>query len=202
MVQVMSNHDDPIIADGEWLDGARGSTLCRACKAMDRSKYPVAVPAVVRYIPRGLHFGLVAQSGVHIFHKRFVDEIAPYLTDYTIGECRDARGPTDFVTCYARDYVVMRGDEDALHPICEVCGSVFSDLGQAPYLLAHNLTDRRVYQDVQGVLILDDEVARSVEWKRFPDRDLRPIGVRETPLDGRRLPGDPDWATFKMEGGH
>jgi len=201
VVQVLSNHSHSIIADVEWLDGARGSSLCHKCKAIDRSKYPTPVAVVVRAIARGLHFGPVAQSGVFIFHKRLIDDIWLHLADYVIGECRDARGPTDFVTCYSKKYVVLRGNATAQYPICAVCGSVFSDFGPAPYVMARDLMGGGVYQDVQCVIMLEDEVVRCVDWKRFPDRDLRPVGIRETPLDGRRLPGDPDWATWKPKGG-
>jgi len=201
LVKLISNHADPVLADSDWGEAARGAELCRTCKTIDRSRYPHAVEIVVRAIPRGLHFGAVAQTGVHIFHRRFIDEIRPYLDGYVTGECRDAGGLTDFVTCYARNYLVLRGGANTTYPMCSLCGSVFWYLGRKPYVLARDLTNQRVYQDVQCFMILDEEVVRAVDWKQYRDHMLIPVGVRETPLDGRRLPGDPDWASWTAKGG-
>ncbi len=53
------------------------------------------------------------------------------------------------------------------------------------------LGEGRVYMDSFGWMYLDEELANQLDFSSWPDVELRQIEIRDLPLDGQRLPGDP-----------
>jgi len=80
--------------------------------------------------------------------------------------------------------------------VCKVCGTVRSAGSSRPpdYVLSHQLDDRWAYPKyISGPLLLTQELVDQIDWSRFPDARLYPYPVFDRPIDGQRLPGDPDW---------
>jgi hypothetical protein len=144
------------------------------------------------------------RTGVPVYRRDFVEQICGHLADYALGKCLTPEGEmlNEYVTLYLRHCVTMRGDRQTVYKPCRSCGSVWSDLvmvfpGRPAYLLRHQLTGGLVYQARSSFLFLAEELVDRIDWSPFPDARLDAVEVRDTPLDGRRLPGDPDWEATK-----
>ena len=182
----------------DWPPAAYGSMLCKDCRIIDRSQYPMPVDAHVLSMPRGEIFGLVGWTGISVFHVGLIDQLRPYLAGCAFGKCLDAEGNLieDYVTCYSQTYIVLRGGKKSKYWICQTCGSISSQLGQdRPYLLRRQLTEAQVYQNAHCFMYVTEQLARQIDWspwRRWVSLD--PVQIRDVPIDGQRLPGDPDWS--------
>lgn len=196
-----STSDDGPDADPDWLHRTEGELYCRECRTMNRRLYPKPIDVVLQCVPpRTWSEGILFRVAIPVFRSDFAKLIVNECPRMVIGTCRLTNGQIvkDYVTMYREKWVLMRGDRATKTRVCHVCGSVWTDLvmvfpGRPAYLLRHQLSDESVYQDCSGSLLLQDNLVRRIDWSRFPDMRLQQVSVRDTPLDGKQLPGDPDW---------
>lgn len=189
---VVSSHSDPTLPDKEWYSKSEGTLFCQRCRQINRSRYPAPIDVNLRYLPKGIAEGLVSRVGLSVFRRNLIKELEPHLHGYVLGKCY-LRGKIveDYVTLYHRHYIVLRGGKKSKYYTCQECGSVSSltDPGIA-YVLRKDLTDQLVYQEVNCMLYLADELVAQIDWSQWPDVRLVYIDVRDEPIDGQLLRGD------------
>jgi len=196
LLQLTSNHPNVAVSDREWHWAMRGQQVCAECKSIDRRRYPQPWHVVLAEHPGHCIEAPVSECGGSIFHVRFIEMIRHELAGYVFGTCEEAgAGRIDeCVTCYHKDILVPRGNEKSEYSICGTCGSIHFHWWRSEktqYVLRCYLSDAAVYQDASGWLYLREDLAMSLDLSEWPDAGWRPIEVRDTPLDGRRLPIDP-----------
>jgi hypothetical protein len=185
----------------DWISENVGKVFCAHCRAVHRRLYPAAIDVVFRQTPTpGWTTGLGFRVGVPIYRVEFLEALGHHAQGFAIGRCLLPHGKvlTEYATAYAKDYVLMRGDERTTTKVCPLCGSVWTDLvvvypKRPAYLLRRQLSDALVYQGRSGAFFLAEAVVSEIDWTHFPDMRVQRIDVLDRPLDGRRLPGDPDW---------
>ncbi len=190
-------------ADPTWLQESEGVVWCASCRALKREHYPNPIACVLRSDPRGeWSIGIPFRIDVPLYRTALTDQIRDDLqaSGFVFGECLcgHSRLLDDYVTMYTRDYVLLRGDKDTITKVCPLCGAVWTDLvtvyaGRPAYVMHHQLSGARIYQGRGGKLYITQELVHRIDWTLLPDIRLSCIEVRRVPLDGRRLPGDPDW---------
>lgn len=205
LYRVVSRHPDPVHADKSWLERAKGTVLCPECSHIDRSGYPKPVDVYLRSLARGeVTSGSLPFAGVKVFRKDFIDHISQYLSEFIVGRCFWSDGTVidDHVTCYSDSYLVVRGNTKSKYYVCSTCGIILSQLGRSPtYVLRRHLGNPLVYQNGFGGFLLDEEFALGIDWSPWPDVCLDAVGIRDTPIDGQILPGDPPEG-YPEEGGN
>ena len=190
--------------DIDWVNQSIGKIFCERCRSINRSMYPAPVDIVLHdVLSGGWTIGSGFQVGVPIFRCDFIELLWPHMHGYVRGRCLRAGGGVHehLVTLYAEKWVLMRGDERSRTEVCSLCGSIWTDLvmvrrGRPAYLLRHQLSGDLIYQDCDGDLFIAKSLAESLDFSKFRDLRFEPVTIRDTPLDGRRLPGDPDWTTM------
>lgn len=192
--ELTSNHPDRVREDPEWsLEFPPG--FCPWCRNIDRSRYPAPVDVGILEIPERITCGIVYPFGAYVFCASLVERLHEDLvaSGFVFGKCLDSDGDVieDYVTCYPKDYIVLRGNAATKYYICEECGAVDSTVHGFPYVLRRQLTDATIYQRTSGRVYVADEIAMDVDWGQWPDLELRLTRILDKPIDGQRLPGDP-----------
>jgi hypothetical protein len=203
--RLASKNKEHFHAEPAWVEDAAGRIFCPDCRTIYRSRHPEPIDVTLMEWPEAPAVcGRPARAGVPIFGSDFVAQIGECLPDAAIGRCLTADGQVfqEYVTMYLPRCVLMRGDTKTKYKVCKGCGAIWTDLvmvfpGRPAYLLRHQLTDALIYQGGYGSLFIARELANRLDWSPFPDVRLEPVEVRDTPLDGRRLPGDPDWSSLR-----
>lgn len=196
-----SKSNDGPDADPDWSSWAEGNLFCAHCRTVKRSLYPTPIDVTLREKPPSTWtIGNPFRVGIPIYRADFADILQLYWPGLVRGRCvsNDQRVFGEYVTLYADTYVLMRGDSETNTKICPLCNSVWSDLvivykNRPAYLLRHQLTELRVYQSRCGAIFMMDDVFQTIDWSEFRDLRRQLIEIRDTPLDDRRLPGDPNW---------
>lgn len=89
------------------------------------------------------------------------------------------------------------GHSGVSHYTCNTCNQFAYWAANDLHLLRHRLhSDRPVFMNPFGDLIIAESVAQSLDWSGFPDLKYDRLPVLDRPLDGLRLPGDPDWSAM------
>jgi hypothetical protein len=189
-------------ADLDWVRRSEGKLFCKHCRTINRALYPQPIDVQLRSKPPTTWtYCSPFRVGITLYRRDFVEAIAKELTSgFVCGRCflPDGAVLANYVTLYSQKHVLMRGDKQTRTEVCPLCSSVWSDLvivfrGRPAYLLRHELDDARLFQGTSGDVFMRHSLTTEIDWSRFRDIRLRRIEVRDTPLDGRRLPGDPDW---------
>lgn len=188
--------------DNTWRRSVLGRTFCRECYTVDRRCYPQPVDARLKYVPPGMNIGVVSWAVVGIIHVRLLEHLGDYFGTFAIGRAYDRDGVllTEYRTWYGKTFIEPRGEAGSEWRVCPVCGRRFYHWKGNPYVLSHEVGDHHVYHDAGCHLYVDEWLAQHLDWSGFTDFELYPFPVRDTPLDGFRLPGDPDWSA-RGEGG-
>lgn len=136
----------------------------------------------------------VAFSMGRIFHLDFIEQIKPYMKGFVFGKCYlpDRTIVKEYVTCYTKDFVILRGAPGSSYIQCEQCKTVVGSPKGPAYVLRSSLKDHRVYQDAIQSLYIDEELAMSIDFSRWPRTELEQIAIRDRPIDKVRLISDPE----------
>lgn len=184
-----------------WLSEAIGTVLCRQCKGINRVRYPAAVDVCVQSVPSHMTTGLVFRTGISLIHVSLLQVLRPYLQDFVLGRCLNAKGQVieEYFTCYSKSYIVRRGGKGSRYRICPECGTISSQPDRyPPYVLRRELQEgQSVYQHGGCFLHVTEELAARIDWRGWRNVMLEKVEVRDVPIDGQRLPGDPDWDALK-----
>jgi len=107
LLEICSNHPDPIHATRQWRRQAKGSVICFECNKVLRNRFPQPIDVVLREYPAHSIGGPVWWTGVWVFHLRFIEQIREHMTRFTFGRCllEDGTVVEEYVTCYSRDYI-------------------------------------------------------------------------------------------------
>lgn len=182
----------PVTPDEDWLAGACGDIVCPQCRRIDRTQYPRPLDVVFCDPPSYETSVLLEGTGITVFRRDLVDYLRDHLAGFVLGECflDDGSAMDEYVTCYGRDYVIVRGGRNSRNFVCNGCGMILSDLGPGPrYVIQQELTGASVYQDAQCGLYLAEELGFEIDLGPWIDAFLAGIGVRERPIEGQPLPG-------------
>jgi len=201
MFYIHSSSSVGLDADLGWMAKVVGSVICTHCRDVKRESYPQGIDVVLRDSPRALPFyGVLFRVGLPLYRSTFVQQFPSEFRRFAIGRVLTVDGGviSEYVSAYSRTSVLLRGDDRVTTKVCPLCSSVWSDLvmvfpDRPAYLLRHQLTNAQLHQGRGSELYITEELAAQVEWSQFPDVQLLRVDVRNTPLDRKRLPGDPDW---------
>ena len=194
LLRLVSLSEDPTHATAEWRSQAIGTIFCPMCHNIKNSVYPKSIDLILEDIPDNSIHDPIWWVGISIFHIGLIEQIVPYFLDYVLGKCFDSDGNlvNDYVTCYSKDYIVVRGVEGSKYKICPECGVVDSIPGLAPhYIPRFYLTESRVYMDSSYDMYLDEDLALGLDLSRWKEYEFDTIPIRDDVLDGQHLPIDP-----------
>lgn len=194
LMKLSSDHPEPVHATREWLREQKGRIICRECNLINPLWYPRPIDVMLQRRPPGKITGGIWWTAVDVFHIGFVAQIHDHLTEFVFGKCYDAKGSLieDYVTCYTNQHIMQRGAPDTLYRTCNTCGTTWPSGYVGPqYILRHTLTGAKVYQNCSSRMYLDEALCYQLDFSPWPDVDLEPIEIRDEPLDGKVLPGDP-----------
>lgn len=185
-----------------WRRSVLGRAFCKECNTVNRDCYPQPVDAHLKYIPPGMSIGCVSWAVVGIIHVRLLEHLSDYFGPFAMGQVYDRDGAlmAEYRTWYGRPFIQPRGEIGSKWRACAECGRVFYNWEGDPYFLSYEVGTDHIYHDAGCRLYVDDWLAQRLDWSEFTDFELYPFPVRDTPLDGLRLPGDPDWSA-RGEGG-
>lgn len=184
---------EPVLADSTWMGQALGRELCPNCRCVNRVAYPQPLNVTLAKPPEGQTAALVESTNVVIWRKDFIAEKMGCRRDFIFGKCSLAGGSCieDYVTCYRRDYIIVRGGHTSKYRMCPECGTVISDVRTgAEYILERYIGNNDVFQDALCKLYMAADIAFPHDYKRWNDVTLTAINVRKEPADGKVLPGD------------
>lgn len=191
-----------ILAPSHWR-----RILCEKCRRFlpDAERAPITVQLSEQ--PLGLG-GLVGGARVSVFHRDLFRQLEEHVGErHVAGPVvrADGREWPDYVSCYTTHPVYLRGARPtttvfqriARSYICAQCGWAHTLYAEPPrYLLSWMLDGRLMYQEATGSMFIEERVVDSIDWTLFPDAELEPILVLDRPLDGLRMPDEPDWSAL------
>lgn len=130
-----------------------------------------------------------------IFQKDLIETVRRHFACQIVGQCHvEVDGAPDYVTCYSTRTIFVRGGKGEGYWICPVCGKHSRDRLKRPdNVLRRDLDDSLVFQDAYQRMYFRQALVDEIEWSKFRDAELEKIRIVDRPLDGKRLPGDPDW---------
>ena len=200
--KVTSNDEEWLHTTKEWLRYERDNYKCKNvdCYRLDRSIFPNPIDIVIKKTPKqNLICSGVAFSLGRIFHLDFIEQIKPYMEGFVFGACYlpDKTLVKDYVTCYSKDFIVVRGAYGSKYIQCQACGSVVGHPAKEPkYVLNDCLRGRKVFQNAIQLLYIDEDLAMKLDFSPWVKTELEPIPICDKPVDRRRLLCDtetPDW---------
>lgn len=196
LVEVTSNHPDPVLATVAWRKAVSGTIFCPQCCKINRACFPRPIDVVLQKRPDHRITGGVAFAGVRTFHRDFIEQIRGHLCGVVLGECFEPTGKIieEYVTCYnnRNDWVLVRGNRKSEYRTCPTCDAIWPNGWEgSQYVLRSYLTDARVYMNNFSSMFLDEDLAIELDFSPWPDAELEPIAIRDEPIDGQHLPCDP-----------
>ena len=199
--EVTSNHDYWLHSTKEWMRYEKKNYVCKSkilCNKLDRTIFPNPIDVVIKKVPEtkiicSAVFGCVAT----IYHIDFINQIRSKMDGFVFGKCYlpDKTLVKDYVTCYSKDVIVIRGAYGREYFQCADCKSIVSAKDPV-YVLERYLTGASVYQDAIQGLYIDEDLAMELDFSSWPDAELEPVPIRDKPVDKLRLicdPKNPDW---------
>jgi hypothetical protein len=202
--RIAAKWDHQVRPDPGWLRSYAAEVKCPGCY-MPRSEWheqPNPIDVVLEQPPvQGATLASVDSFPV-LIRTDLLEALRPHMRGFVIGRCtkRSPNGtePTEYATLYtprSAQLEAHRGPH-CRHEQCAGCGRVWNNVFWAKGgILARNLDDRVVYQDVLGWIYVDAELAGDLRLREvFPDlRYYKKYPVIAEPLDGQVLPGDSGW---------
>lgn len=198
-------YDDGFVGvqDPDWFEQACEHGVRCECRAIHPDYSPMPVDMDLAIEPPG--FCSPARLAF-VIRRDFYECIRTYATDQIIGRTfltwEDDDGTIgrdpypDFVTCYTPPEltVSVRGGKRSWYIYCKLCRHWYTSYTTKPnYLLITYSHGRHVLQGRHGDIYLSDSLFDSIDWAPFPDLEYETIGLRDDPIDGLILPGDPGW---------
>ena len=190
-----STNPDPTHATNQWRAQASGSIVCPQCCKLLPSWHPKPIDIQLSEYTPGTVSGGVAFTSVRIFHRELIRQIFDYLTnEFVLGKCFDENNNhvEEYVTCYTRSPIVMRGNERSEYRTCSICKAIWPNGWEGKqYTLRSYLSNARIYQNYSSAMFIDEALCEQLDLSLWNDVDLKTIAIRDEPLDGQHLPCDP-----------
>jgi hypothetical protein len=188
-----------LLPQREWFDSVLDKYFCKDCEKVDRRRYPEPIDITLDIIPRNMSVGEAHFAVLGVIHVRLLEVLLPYMTmgGFVFGRCFDHKGRLleDYRTYYADRVINVRGAEGSSWGLCRRCGALWYHPRSLVYVLSRELDEHHLYQDAFCGLYVDQWLSENLDWPVFDDFSLSAIPVLDRPLDGFRLPGDPDWSS-------
>ena len=193
LIEISTTISDPIHATKRWRDEERPRLVCPQCESIRRDLYPAPLNVELKRWPSLRLCDHVVLAGMDIFHLDFISQIREHLTNFVLGKCfgPDGRLIEEYVTCYTRTRIVVRGAKGSEYRICNTCGAIPSGYMEPRHVLSSYLYGASVYQDYHTALLVDEAIIQSLDFSKWPDAELQKTEIREEPLDEQNLPCDP-----------
>jgi len=180
---------DPQIVypDMSWLSNVNSSGICPLCKCINRQRYPAPADVMIERSPNEDQTSvLIETTNITIWKKDFVEKLSLYRDGFAIGKCftSDGRILDDYVTCYLRKCITIRGNKQSRYQLCQSCGAIISNVEPGPkYVLEKELDGSRIYQDALCRFYVTEDVVDDFDE---PQEDLafNAVSVRNTPAEG------------------
>ena len=161
--------------------------------------------------PVSLNFNRRPQKAIaHAYPARaypieLVSILEKYTNELIVGNVTATKSKTiceNYRSVYVRraDGVDLRGERGSRYKQCEACGVIWlrwaGGSGEVN-LISHSIRDRDVliYASRLDILV-SKRVADEIKDRQFKGIMLIEVPVRDSPLDGFTLPGDPDWSAI------
>lgn len=192
LLNVVSKADWAPSARRYWLEKAQNTILCKYCGTVNRKLFPEPVDIVLTEVPKGslMHVWYI---GIRVFRRNFIARLEPYMKDYVLGKCYDEKEKLikDYVTCYMRKYLVLRGQQGSNYEVCPECNTV-RGIGIAPhYVPRFYVNNGVVFMDSSCHIYVDHELCLKLHLDKIKDIEFDAIPVVEGVVDGQHLPIDP-----------
>lgn len=199
LIRISTWISDPIHATRHWRNQERTRLICPQCGNCRRDLYPEPLNVELKQWPSLRLSDGVVFGGMDIFHRDFIGQIRKYLDDFVFGKCfgPDGRLIDEYVTCYTRERIPVRGGKGSKYRICNTCGAIPSGYIEPRHVLSSYLYGASVYQDYQTAILVDEAIVKSLDFSKWPDADLQKVEIRDEPLDEQHLPCDPHWVIEK-----
>jgi hypothetical protein len=193
LIKIGTIISDPIHATKRWRDEERPHLTCPQCERIRRDLYPLPLNVELKKWPNYRLCDYVWLGGMYIFHHAFMNHILEHLGSFVLGKCfgPDGRLIDEYVTCYTKARIVVRGAEGSKYRICNTCGAIPSGYIEPRHVLNSYLYGAKVYQDYHTALLVDEAIIEDLDFSKWPDAELKKVEIREEPLDEQNLPCDP-----------
>jgi hypothetical protein len=183
-----------------WVRENTGTLLCPRCFRLLPSVFPRPVDLRLDQLPRRRTADCAWHSKVGVMRRDLFDQLKGHMDHFAIGRCLTPTGdviPTH-VSCY-RPMIPIRGGPKSNY---EQCGAIrYNPIGKPnQYVLRQSLRQAwQVYHDTYTRTLVSGDLSAQVDWSPFKDIELVPIEIRDVPVDGKVLPGDPsEWASLRV----
>lgn len=174
--------------------------ICEECNGVSADHVGKPFDIVVKREPRTFGPG---HPGAAIFPIEFAEFLILHDTDNRIvwGKVlvgKESYESSRYVTAYMPSSynIHERGDFRSVYRICSLCGSCTTGMYECgdEYLFSDFADYDILFLSGRAFVLLSKEIVYRYNWSQHRDIELEAIPVRDCPLDGFRLPGDPDWA--------
>jgi hypothetical protein len=176
----------PLFPDERWLSKATGREICPRCKCVDRSHHPAPVEIILENKPDDEMGGLVETTGITVWNKKFIEKLARFQPRLAVGRCslRGGKIIDEYVTCYTKRCITIRGNKQSKYQICPQCGTIISNVEPGPkYVLEKDLDDSDLYQDAFCHFYVTEKVVDN--FRDYSQNiSFKAISVRQNPADG------------------
>jgi len=172
----------PVMPDNSWLRTMLDDIICSKCLSIDRSQYPRPFNVVLTEMPSRRTCDVIAGTSITLFHKQFVSLFSSDMQEYVFGCCFSSDGSllNDYVTCYSKHYIMLRGNQHAYYWKCGCCGKIHSEPKNGPrYVLRHDLSNSMLYQDARCCIYLTESLAMNLYLEQWDDIKLIGVPIRE-----------------------
>jgi hypothetical protein len=189
------NQPEPVFPDENWLSNTLGAGVCPRCKCIDRKRYPAPVDIVLEKAPENQTLAMIETTNITVWRKAFVEKLLQHQSGFAVGKCLTSTGKVidDYVTCYMKKFITIRSNKQSLYQICPACGAIISNIEPGPkYVLEKEINGSRIYQDALCRFYVTEEIVDNFSLREMQgDFSFDAISIRQSPADGKRLPGDP-----------
>jgi hypothetical protein len=185
-VSLSSLSMDPCDLTDDAYAEARSTWLCRGCCLPNLQMR--AIDARLEAMPTDKPLNIVHGCGLPVVYKPFLDRFPSELVrrDLYLGRVwqRDGTESAEWVTFRGRRRVIIRGDKNAGHRTCEICGrDLYFAMGNA-YLYPKPPRDAVLLEsDLQGLVLPEDHFAQ-LDIGTWSMLQIQSLPVLDAPRDG------------------
>lgn len=172
---------EPLSPDPGWMSEAIGGSFCEVCRCIDRTRFPEPCDLVVTGSVEEQAVATVETIHLQVFRRDLIEALSDDMKGFVFGAVDFAtEQEAEFVTCYCLEWIALHGGPQSKYAVCPKCNAMLSHLGNSPeFVLAGDITDRKVYQDSRCRLYLSEQAATGLDESKWDEVVLSPIPVHD-----------------------